>query len=129
MYFVFNLSVLLIQYLANGFEAIKKAKEVLSEYNIDSAFISAISSIETIGLKSDGSKWKIGIQNPDDPQEIIEDIKKGMTSDYLEEVDRKKAIIKALEYSLPENYNEKVVLIAGKGHEEYQEINNNRRKD
>lgn len=60
----------------------------------------------------------------EDPQKIIEDIKKGMRGEYLEEVDRKKAIIKALEYPPPENYNEKVILIAGKGHEEYQEINN-----
>lgn len=34
-------------------------------------FISAISSVESIGRRSDGKKWRIGIQNPKNPSEII----------------------------------------------------------
>lgn len=51
--------------------AIKKAKEVLEREGIKSGFISAVSSIETIGSKGNGSKWRIGVQNPANPQEII----------------------------------------------------------
>jgi UDP-N-acetylmuramoyl-L-alanyl-D-glutamate--2,6-diaminopimelate ligase len=58
--------------------------------------------------------------NPRDeaPEDIIMDTINGMTSGYEAVVDRKKAIIHALE-SMGEK---EIVLIAGKGHEEYQEI-------
>lgn len=51
--------------------AIKRAKEVLVEHNIESALISAISSVETIGPRGDGGKWRIGVQNPKNPDEMI----------------------------------------------------------
>lgn len=51
--------------------AIKKAKDVLVENNIKSGLISAISSVETIGTRKDESKWRIGIQNPRNPSEMI----------------------------------------------------------
>lgn len=58
--------------------------------------------------------------NPRDeaPEDIIIDTINGMTAGYEAVVDRKKAIIYALE-SMEE---QEIVLIAGKGHEEYQEI-------
>jgi UDP-N-acetylmuramoyl-L-alanyl-D-glutamate--2,6-diaminopimelate ligase len=58
--------------------------------------------------------------NPRDeaPEDIILDTINGMTAGYEAVVDRKKAIIYALE-SMGE---QEIVLIAGKGHEEYQEI-------
>ncbi len=51
--------------------AIKKAKEIFEKNGIDNAFISAISSIETIGDKGEGKKWRIGIQNPENPREVL----------------------------------------------------------
>lgn len=58
--------------------------------------------------------------NPRDeaPEDIIIDILAGIKGSYEAVVDRKKAIIAALE-SLEKK---EIVLIAGKGHEEYQEI-------
>lgn len=51
--------------------AVEKAKQVLREQGIESAFISSISSIETINRKPDGSTWKIGLENPENPQELL----------------------------------------------------------
>ena len=51
--------------------AIEKAKEVMRNLGITSAFISSISSIETINTKPDGKNWKIGIENPENPQELL----------------------------------------------------------
>lgn len=53
---------------------------------------------------------------------IISDIEKGVqftNCNYIKIVDRKKAIHSALDQAS----NEDVVIIAGKGHEDYQEIN------
>ncbi len=52
------------------------------------------------------------------PGEIIKDIEKGAVGKYIVELDREKAIEKAI--SLAEK--DDMVLIAGKGHEDYQEI-------
>jgi UDP-N-acetylmuramoyl-L-alanyl-D-glutamate--2,6-diaminopimelate ligase len=55
----------------------------------------------------------------ENPMTIIEDTKKGISTDCIIEEDRKKAISLSLS-----NLNKKtVVLIAGKGHEDYQDIN------
>jgi thiamine biosynthesis lipoprotein len=51
--------------------AISKAKQKLKENGIKSAFITSISSIETIGKKPEGNPWKIGLQNPENPEEIL----------------------------------------------------------
>ena len=51
--------------------AIEKAKEVMRNLGITSAFISSISSIETINTKPNGKNWKIGIENPDNTQELL----------------------------------------------------------
>jgi thiamine biosynthesis lipoprotein len=45
--------------------AIEKAREKMSEVGIQSALITSISSIATIGSKPDQLSWKIGIQDPD----------------------------------------------------------------
>ncbi len=50
--------------------AISKAKEKLEDEGIKSAFISSISSIETVGKKLD-SPWRIGVQNPENPSELL----------------------------------------------------------
>ncbi len=66
--------------------AISRAKEKLKSAGIKSAFISSISSIETIGGKP-GNPWRIGIQNPENPAKIfkimdIRDKAVGVSGDY-----------------------------------------------
>lgn len=58
--------------------------------------------------------------NPRDeaPEDIVMDIIGGITTGYEAVIDRKKAILHALESIR----KKEIVLIAGKGHEEYQEI-------
>lgn len=56
------------------------------------------------------------------PQEIINDIKIGMAKTagkYVEIIDRKEAIAYAIKHGQPGD----IVVLAGKGHEDYQEIN------
>lgn len=71
------------------------------------------------------SDWVIVTNdNPrtEDPGKIIDDIEAGMTeapAGYEVEPDRKEAIHKALQRVQPDD----VLLIAGKGHEDYQDIN------
>ncbi len=77
--------------------ALLKAKEKLKEENIKSAFISSISSIATIGTKPNNEPWKVGLQNPNDANEILgvielSDEDMGVSGDYQTyvEVDGKK---------------------------------------
>ena len=67
-----------------------------------------------------GDQVIITNDNPrtEQPELILDDILKGMKKRHLVILDRRKAILKALETTLSG-----VVLIAGKGHEEYQDIN------
>ncbi|HPC38202.1 MAG TPA: UDP-N-acetylmuramoyl-L-alanyl-D-glutamate--2,6-diaminopimelate ligase [Exilispira sp.] len=58
----------------------------------------------------------------EEPEQIIEDIIEGIKKDnYFVEIDRKKAIEKAFDLLKTEKGNT-ALLIAGKGHEDYQEI-------
>ena len=62
--------------------------------------------------------------NPRDeePQAIIDDIKVGIAKTagkYVEIIDRKEAIAYAIEHGQPDD----IIVLAGKGHEDYQEIN------
>ncbi|MCR5144208.1 MAG: UDP-N-acetylmuramoyl-L-alanyl-D-glutamate--2,6-diaminopimelate ligase [Lachnospiraceae bacterium] len=55
------------------------------------------------------------------PQDIIDDIKTGIgktTGDYVEIIDRKEAIKYAIEHAQEKD----IIVLAGKGHEDYQEI-------
>lgn len=58
--------------------------------------------------------------NPRDeaPEDIVMDIIVGLSSGYEAVIDRKKAIL----YALESMRKKEIVLIAGKGHEEYQEV-------
>ena len=56
----------------------------------------------------------------EDPNVIINEIIKGMNKEYVIEADRKKAIKMAMCHK---SSRPKIVIIAGKGHEEYQDIN------
>ncbi len=77
--------------------AVERAKEIMREEGIVSAFISSISSIETINLKPDGKPWRIGIENPENSQELLgivelDDRGMGVSGDYQTyiEIDGKK---------------------------------------
>ncbi len=57
----------------------------------------------------------------EEPQDIIDDIKTGIDKtdgDYVEIIDRKEAIRYAIEHGMPGD----IIVLAGKGHEDYQEI-------
>lgn len=55
----------------------------------------------------------------EDPFEIIEDIKKGMTKDNYSVIEDRESAIK---YAIENSQENAVILVAGKGHEDYQEI-------
>ena len=64
---------------------------------------------------------KILLYNVKEPQDIINDIKTGIAKTdgkYVEICDRKEAIKYAIEHGEPGD----VIVLAGKGHEDYQEI-------
>lgn len=57
----------------------------------------------------------------EEPQDIIEDIKTGIGKtggEYVEICDRKEAIAYAIDHGEPGD----IIVLAGKGHEDYQEI-------
>lgn len=57
----------------------------------------------------------------EEPQEIIDDIKQGMAKTngkYIEIIDRREAIAYAIKHGRPGD----IIVLAGKGHEDYQEI-------
>lgn len=61
----------------------------------------------------------------EDPQAIIDDIKTGISKtdgEYIEIIDRREAIAYAIHHGQPGD----VIVLAGKGHEDYQEINGKR---
>lgn len=51
--------------------AIECAKKKMIDMGIESAFISSISSIQTINTKPNNQEWKIGIENPQDPSLLL----------------------------------------------------------
>ncbi len=56
----------------------------------------------------------------EDPVDIIEEIKKGMTKDNYKVMENRDEAIK---YAIENSGDNAVILVAGKGHEDYQEIN------
>ena len=64
-----------------------KNVESIKKEGIKSAFVTAISSLDSIGGKPEGKPWKIGLQNPEDPSQIIgivdlKDKAMGISGDY-----------------------------------------------
>lgn len=51
--------------------ALSQAKKLLLKEGIKSAFITSISSIDLIGAKPQDKPWKIGLQNPENPSELL----------------------------------------------------------
>lgn len=51
--------------------ALEKAKQVMIKEGFKNTFITAISSLETSGTKPDNKKWKIGLENPENTNEIL----------------------------------------------------------
>lgn len=67
--------------------AVEKAADMLKEKGIEYGFVSSLSSIATIGGKPDGTAWKVGIQNPQSPEELLgivelRDESMGVSGDY-----------------------------------------------
>lgn len=67
--------------------AVERAADKLREQGIKNGFVSSLSSIATIGGKPDGSSWKVGIQNPESPEELLGvvelvDESMGVSGDY-----------------------------------------------
>ena len=42
----------------------ERSKQILKEYGIESAFLSLGGNVQTVGVKPDGSLWRIGVQDP-----------------------------------------------------------------
>ena len=42
----------------------ERAKNIVKEYGVKSAFLSLGGNVQTIGHKPDGSKWRVGVQDP-----------------------------------------------------------------
>ncbi len=70
---------------------------------------------DVIILTNDNPRWE-------EPMEIIRDIQKGISKKHHVEPDREKAIKMAIDMAKPDD----IILIAGKGHETYQEIKGER---
>lgn len=67
--------------------ALARAKEVMLEEGIQSAFITSISSIDLIGSKPEEKPWRIALEDPENPQEILgvlslQDKALGVSGDY-----------------------------------------------
>lgn len=67
--------------------ALAKAKQILKDEGIKSAFLTSISSIDLLGTKPDNKSWKIGVQNPMFPNELLgvvalKDKALGISGDY-----------------------------------------------
>ncbi|MBQ3437647.1 MAG: FAD:protein FMN transferase [Fusobacterium sp.] len=67
--------------------ALSQAKKILKNEGIKSAFITSISSIDLIGTKPEAKPWKIGLQNPMLPSELLgvvelKDKSLGVSGDY-----------------------------------------------
>lgn len=66
--------------------ATARAKVILAEAGIESAFVTTISSMETLGAKPKGP-WRIGIQDPSSPRDILDIVNldgqaMGISGDY-----------------------------------------------
>ena len=60
----------------------------------------------------------------EDPNMILQDMQAGMTAEQYERTHIEPARQKAIEYAVSQAAADDIVVIAGKGHETYQEINN-----
>ena len=56
--------------IAKGY-ASGRVMEIFEEYGITSAMISLGGNVHVLGNKTDGSQWRVGIQDPDDSSAII----------------------------------------------------------
>lgn len=51
--------------------AVERGAVILREKGIKYGFVSALSSIATIGGKPDGTAWRVGVQNPEAPETLL----------------------------------------------------------
>ncbi len=105
--------------VAKGY-AVEKAAEVLQEEGIKRAMINAGGNIKVIGENRDNSSWRIGIQDPRNPSEIIgvldlKDEAVATSGDYIryfEEKGIKYHHLLSLETGYPANMNICVTVIS-----------------
>ena len=64
----------------------------------------------------------------EDPNKIMDDMMIGLKSDALKKIKKISDRDKAIKYSIKILKKNDILLIAGKGHENYQIINNNKNK-
>ena len=80
---------------------------------------------ETSGKMADFTIITSDNPRTEEPQAIIDDIKTGISKtdgEYIEIIDRREAIAYAIHNGRPGD----IIVLAGKGHEDYQEINGKR---
>ena len=53
--------------IAKGY-ASSRVMEIFEEYGVESAIISLGGNVHVLGAKTDGSEWRVGIQDPDDEE-------------------------------------------------------------
>lgn len=49
----------------------ERCRNIVSEYGVKSAFLSLGGNVQTVGLKPDGSKWRVGVQDPNNLTEYL----------------------------------------------------------
>jgi len=67
--------------------ALARAEKILRDKGVKSAFISSISSIDLLGSKPEGKAWRIALENPENPSDILgvlslKDKALGVSGDY-----------------------------------------------
>jgi thiamine biosynthesis lipoprotein len=55
--------------IAKGYTSARVA-DIMKEYGIKSAKLNLGGNVQTVGAKNDGSKWRVGIKNPDETLDI-----------------------------------------------------------
>ena len=56
--------------IAKGYTSLR-VTDIMKSYGIESGMINLGGNVQTIGSKTDGSPWRVGIQDPENPEEII----------------------------------------------------------
>ena len=72
--------------------AVESAKKKMLDMGITSAFISSVSSIQTINTKPGNKDWRIGVENPQNPKDLLGIVElnnegMGVSGDYQTYID------------------------------------------
>ena len=111
---------LMIDYAHNAM-SLESLLTTLKEYKPNRSKLRRYEMGEVSGKLADLTIITSDNPRDEEPQEIIDDIKIGIgktNGKYVEIIDRKEAIAYAIHHGQPGD----IVVLAGKGHEDYQEI-------